>query len=144
MFIHTANKHPLALHPLRATRSSSLEVRGGRGEKMLTVALSPVKRPPSLLSRLTRYHANGAVTESLLLAPHSGSVDPLQRGQTDAAYTLWVLLQKQKAECDKRTKLCNSKTTSAYFRLELSIKTFGLLSCKTPSHVGKEHMRKLH
>lgn len=54
---------------------------------MLTVALSPVKRPPSLPSRLTRYHANSAVTESLLLAPHSGSVSPLHIGQTDALQT---------------------------------------------------------
>ncbi len=65
---------------------------------MLTVALSPVKRLPSLLSRLTRYHANATVTESLLLAPHSGSVSPLQRGQTDAAFPLWVLFQNQKPE----------------------------------------------
>lgn len=80
MFTRTANKHPLLspppppphLQPHISSSSSfspSLEVRGGRRrgerEKMLTVALSPVKRPPSLLSRLTRYHANAHCHQSL-------------------------------------------------------------------------------
>lgn len=73
-------------HLLSGLRASPLEVRG-RGEKLLSVALSPVKRPPSLLSRLPRYQGNATVAESLLLAPHSGSVSPLQRGETDAAFT---------------------------------------------------------
>lgn len=67
---------------------------------MLSMALSPTKCSPSLLSRLSRYHANAAV-ESLLLAPHSGSVTPLQRGQAAAAFTLWELFKRKKPECNK-------------------------------------------
>lgn len=80
MNVYSHGKQAPPTPPLCATRSSSLEVRGGRVEKMLTVRLSPGKCPPPLLSRPTRYHDNAAVTESLLLAPHSGSATPLQRG----------------------------------------------------------------
>lgn len=108
---------------------------------MLTVALSPVERPPSLLSRLTRYHANAAVTESLLLAPHSGPVTTLQRGQTDAAFTLWVLYREQKPECNKWTR---AKLKEHPYISDSGAEYKDMLSERCSPMLENRHMRTLH
>ncbi len=85
---------------------------------MLTMTLPPLKRPPSLLTHLTCYHANAAVTESLLLAPHSGSVGPLQEVQMDAAFSPWGFVQEQKPEHRNltETKTLRFSGTSVRFK----------------------------
>lgn len=50
---------------------------------MLSGALSPLKRPPSLLSCHACYQGNATVTEASVLAPHSGSESSLHRGTVD-------------------------------------------------------------
>lgn len=67
---------------------------------MLTVELSPANCPPSLLSCLTRFHANGAVTESAAGAVLWGCHFTTERANSRGV-SLWGLLQKQKPLCDK-------------------------------------------
>lgn len=81
---------------------------------MLTVALSLATRPPSLLlSRLTRYHANAAAMESAAGAALWVCHSTAERADTAAAFTLWVLLQRQSKTNEQEL---NAKGSSVHFR----------------------------
>lgn len=82
--------------PLCAPRAPhSWRLEEDEQRKRLTVELSPANCPASLLSCLTRYHANGAVTESAAGAALWGCRFTAARANSHGAAP-WVLPQTQK------------------------------------------------